>query len=88
MMKQPRDFMRERSQQVALDMVKTTDEIIDQIRPLLAGHNPTTQGAVIAELLGILLGGYAPALRHEICDATVEIAWRMMELHDGWKGKK
>jgi hypothetical protein len=86
-MNKPRDFMRERRQQVALDMVKTTDGIIDQIRPLLAGHNPATQGVVIAELLGILLGGHAPEMRDEICDATVETAWRMMELHDAWKGK-
>jgi hypothetical protein len=81
-----RDFMHERERQVAMDRVRTTDRIIDQIRPLLAGHNPATQGAVIAELLGIFLGGHAPAMRDEICDATVETAWRMMELHDAWKG--
>jgi hypothetical protein len=82
-----RDFLRERQHQVALEMLRTTDRIIDQIRPLLAGHNPATQGAVIAELLGIFLGGHAPAIRDEICDATVETAWQMMKLHDAWKEK-
>jgi hypothetical protein len=80
--------MRERERQIVVDMVHTTDRIIEQIRPLLAGYNPITQGAIIAELLGIFLGGHAPAIRQEICNATVETAWRMMELHDGWKGKR
>jgi hypothetical protein len=82
-----RDFMRERLDQIAMDRLRTTDRIIDQIQPLLAGHNPATQGAVIAELLGIFLGGHAPAMRDEICDATIEMAWRMMKLHDAWREK-
>jgi hypothetical protein len=80
--------MRERKEQLALEMTKTTDRIIEQIRPLLAGHNPATQGAVVAELLAIFLGGHPPGMRQEIYDATVEMAVNMIKLHDPWKGKR
>jgi hypothetical protein len=32
--------------------------IIDRIRPLLAGHSPEVQGAVLADLLAIWLAGH------------------------------
>lgn len=82
-----RDFMREREQQLALEMTDTTDRIIKQMRPLLEGHNLMTQGAVIAELLAIFLGGHRPKMREEICDITVKMAIDMIALHDAWKGK-
>jgi hypothetical protein len=70
-----------------MDMVRTTDQIIYQIGLLLAGHNPAIQGAVIAELLGIFLASHAPSIRNEICDATIEMAWHIMALHDAWREK-
>jgi hypothetical protein len=86
-MNKPRDFMRERTMQVSRDMVETTDRIIEQIRPLLAGYNPTTQGAVIAELFAIWLGGHRPEIRQDMLKHTVDMAIDMITLHDPWKGR-
>lgn len=38
-------------------------EIVNAIKPLLGGHPPEVQGAVIADLLAIWLASHAPELR-------------------------
>ena len=43
------------------------DALVDAIRPLLAGKDPSLQGAALADLLAIYLGGYPdPVMREEI----------------------
>ncbi|WP_166304372.1 hypothetical protein [Bradyrhizobium sp. 2S1] len=56
------------------------DELVDAIRPLLAGKNPEVQGATIAQLLAIFIAGHAPPLRDgarkllmDCCDGLVPI---------------
>lgn len=49
---------------------KTVEPIVEKICPLLAGHPPEIQSAVLADLLAMFLAGHqgadAPALREEI----------------------
>jgi hypothetical protein len=45
--------------------VRTVSRLIDQIKPLLAGHDPAVQGAVLADLLAIWLSGHHPATVRE-----------------------
>jgi type II secretory pathway predicted ATPase ExeA len=69
-----------------------TDEafdLIDQIRPLLAGMHPVVQGAVLADLLAIFLVGHHsinPALTHQAREETlqrlIKTVWDLVPLHD------
>lgn len=42
------------------------------IRPLLAGHSPQIQGAVLADLLSVFIAGHHPSLREEILALHIE----------------
>jgi hypothetical protein len=48
-----------------------TLQIVDEIGPLLAGHTPEVQGAVLADLLAMWLTGY--------CSVTKEATQRMRD---------
>lgn len=37
-----------------------------QIEPLLKGHDPRVQGAVLSDLVAIWIAGHAPALREQM----------------------
>jgi hypothetical protein len=80
-----RNFQRERAAQLAKEMSATTDQIIDEIRPLLAGRSPMTQGAIVAELCAIWLGGHRPEIRNELLDVFIDTAVKMIALHDAWR---
>lgn len=41
-------------------------EIVERIRPLLAGHHPAIQGAALADLLAIWLAGHPAAFREDL----------------------
>lgn len=47
-------------------LTEQSNEIVDQIRPLLAGKLPQLQGIVVAELTAIWLAGHAPELRDDL----------------------
>ena len=42
------------------------DELVRQIKPQLAGHDPRIQGMVLFELAAIYLAGHHPALREQM----------------------
>jgi hypothetical protein len=46
-------------------------EIVDSIRPLLAGHHPAAQGAALADLLAIWLAGHEHSLREPLLNNHV-----------------
>ena len=47
--------------------------IVEQIKPLLAGREPSVQGAVLAELLALWLAGHLPSeLREVLLSAHIE----------------
>ena len=43
-------------------------ELVDKVKPLLAGHDPSIQGAVCGELASIWLAGHTPDLRDELLE--------------------
>lgn len=45
------------------EATRVSDELIEKIRPLLAGHPPALQGIVVVELLAIWLAGHDPVYR-------------------------
>jgi hypothetical protein len=50
------------------------EALIEQLRPLLAGHHPAAVGAVLADLLGTWLSGHHPAeLREQLLAAHIEV---------------
>jgi hypothetical protein len=53
--------------------------LVERIRPLLAGQHPSVQGAVLAELLGLWLGGHhPPALREAMLTHHVDAVRALM----------
>jgi hypothetical protein len=47
-------------------------ELVDKIKPFLTGHDPSIQGAALAELLALWLAGHHPDLRHEMLDLHID----------------
>jgi hypothetical protein len=43
-----------------------SDEIVDKIRPMLAGLSPPLQGIIVAELTAIWIAGHQPEVREGI----------------------
>jgi hypothetical protein len=43
--------------------IRRAQGIVDKIRPMLADESPDVQGAALAQLLAIFIGGHAPPLR-------------------------
>jgi hypothetical protein len=79
-----RNFQQERNRQVAQEIHVDSDAIIEQIRPLLANRSPMLQGAVLAELVAIHIGGFNPEARSEMLRALVDTAIQFIALHDPW----
>lgn len=48
-------------------------EIVERIRPLLAGKHPALQSSVLADLAAIWLAGHDKALRLDLLDAHVAL---------------
>jgi hypothetical protein len=49
------------------------EEIVETIKPLLAGRDPAVQGSVIADLLSIFIAGHHPAIREEALAGVIEL---------------
>jgi len=45
---------------------ETFVDIVDRIKPILAGNDPGVQGAVLAELLSLWLAGHSPPEVREV----------------------
>jgi hypothetical protein len=43
------------------------------IRPLLAGHSPELQGAVLGDLVSLFIAGHHPQLRDMVLDQHIEL---------------
>lgn len=46
-----------------MEHIKRGEELVDKIRPILAGNDPRAQGAALAELLATFIASHAPPLR-------------------------
>jgi hypothetical protein len=47
-------------------------EVVDRIRPILGGHHPAVQGAVVADLVAIWLAGHQADLREALLDSHID----------------
>lgn len=65
------------------------DELIERIRPLLAGHHPAVQGYVVAELVATWIAGHHADVRDEIRAKQFELIRELEELHAKvlWRGR-
>jgi len=57
-------------------------EIVDEIKPILAGNPPEVQGAVIADLLAIWLVGHPPQIREEALAFHIDAVRELIEVED------
>ena len=55
--------------------------VVDEIKPLLAGHPPALQGAVLADLVAIWLVGHHPEIRKIMYDMHVDIVPRLVSIN-------
>ena len=61
------------------EQVRAAEAIVEAIRPLLAGHPPEVQGAVLADLLAMFLAGHHPTLRDEILTLHVDAVRQLVK---------
>ncbi len=78
--------MRDKPKSIA-EAVRISDDLLDQIRPLLAGHSPPMQGILIVELLAIWLAGHHPSLRNGLLQLQLDTLPDLIELwHERLRG--
>jgi hypothetical protein len=56
------------------------ERLVARIMPLLAGHSPGQQGAVLAELLALFITGHHPAIRAEILELHLQAVHDLIPL--------
>jgi len=61
-------------------------ELVERIRPLLAGRHPALQSAVIADLAAIWLAGHDKALRVELFGAHVALIQQLVAVNAAMMG--
>ena len=72
------------------DLVRTWQEITASIRPLLAGHSPIAQGAVLADLVAMFFAGHHPKRRAMLMEGWMSTVNGLMAVYgkenmpDGW----
>ena len=52
--------------QVADSTVERAHQVAETIRPMLAGHGPDVQGAVLVQLVALHLAGHPPEMRSRL----------------------
>ena len=57
---------------------KLVERLSKRIRPLLAGHSPEIQGAVLADLVSLFIAGHHPAMREEILALHTEAVRKLI----------
>ena len=64
------------------DIARKAIDIGLRIHPLLAGHPPELQGAILADLLAMWLAGYPPQMREEILAQHIAGMRPLIEVND------
>jgi hypothetical protein len=64
--------------------IKATDvaPIVDRIKPLLAGHDPSLQGAILGDLVAMFLAGHPPGIREEIFQMHIDLVRQLTEVNE------
>jgi hypothetical protein len=73
----------------------TVEELVETIRPILAGHEPAVQGAVLGYLVGVWVAGHRPddeVEKDEVWARLLKVhgdlvmAWaRWLDKHGDWE---
>lgn len=59
---------------------KEVETLVDEIRPLLAGNDPSLQGAALGDLVAIYIAGHHPAIREEVLTAFIALVRGMVPI--------
>jgi hypothetical protein len=57
---------------------KLVERVSKRIRPLLAGHTPQVQGAVLADLVSVFIAGHHPAMREEVLAMHLDLVRKLV----------
>ena len=58
------------------------DELIERIKPILAGHDPSIQSTVLADLLSMWVVGHAPPLREPLLTLHMTLVHHLITVND------
>lgn len=64
------------------EAARLSDEIVDMVRPLLAGHPPQVQGIVVVELLAIWVAGHDRGVREASLKLQLDALPELVALWD------
>jgi hypothetical protein len=73
------------------------EAIVEQVRPLLAGHDPGVQGAALADLLATWLAGFQmpdgppkklQAFRRNMLKMHIEQVWQLVPINEQERDEK
>lgn len=78
------------------EAIDAADELVELIKPLLAGQSPIVVGSALAQLVAILLAGHHPMIRdaamtvliglvHDLISVEVEILIEDGEIGPEWR---
>jgi hypothetical protein len=56
-------------------------ELVERMRPILAGHHPAAQGAALADMLAMWLAGHEASLREPLLNAHVVAVRRLVPVN-------
>lgn len=62
----------------AEDFARQVTDIVARLKPMMAGHGPAMQGAVIADLVSLWVAGHPPAEREGMFDLLCDHAWALV----------
>lgn len=54
--------------------IAVADELVELIKPVFAGQSPEVVGAVLGQLLAILVAGHHPGMRDEAMKLVIDMA--------------
>lgn len=59
-----------------------SQELADQIKPILAHNDPSIQSATLADLLAMWVAGHAPELREEVLDMHIRLVRDLVPINE------
>lgn len=68
--------------ETAKEFARETFDIVARIKPMLAGHGPALQGAVLADLVSLWVAGHAPVEREPWFDLLCDHAWALVAVSE------
>jgi hypothetical protein len=67
---------------LASKMADRSEELVESIRPLLAGQGPVVQGAALADLVSMWIAGHNPASRDEALNDWLELVRNLVPINE------